>query len=263
MRYLMIVVLVLALLPAVALAEDGHQAKFNLQFNLSPEMKAAMAQSGGDGASMDGMMPEPINGQMWWTEKNLRMEIMFPAMGPGEDPFTGVILLDIPKQEMYMLDSSTKEASKVDLTNAAQAAGAPGLMGANPTELIGDWKANIEQIKAKPGTTVKELGKVTLDGQSCQHYSFDIDTTKLQEDPSLAEDTSLAGMLGAFGGEVWVAEDTGMPIKLTTSIMGMDMVYQLTDVKTWASQASLFEVPKDYTITTMEDMLAEPATATE
>jgi hypothetical protein len=255
MRYWLLV-LVLALLPVCALAEDGHQAKFNVQFSVGDEMKAAIAQSGGDAAAADGMVPEPITGQMWWTAKNMRMEITFPMMGEGGEPFTGILLIDLAKNLMYVVDSSTKEAAKVDLNDAAQAAGAPGLIGANPSELVGDWKKNIDSLKER-GVAVKELGQVSLNGTSCQHYTFEVDATKLQEDPAASDDTSLAGMLGTFGGEVWMAESTGMPVKLTTNIMGMALSYELSDIKAWQEQAGFFEVPAGYNITTMDEMTQE------
>lgn len=254
MRYLLIA-LVLVLLPLMAFGADGNYAKFTITFELSPEMQAMMEETGGGQNEMGGMFSDPMTGEMWWTDNNVRMEMILPGMMAEEDMSELIMLVDIPGNMMHMLNPTAMEAMEFDLAEMTESGGA-GMMGMDPTEMTGDWMKNIEQLKAQPGTIVKELGKATVDGKSCLHYSFEVDPEQMEE-PMPGGDESLAGMLGAFGGEIWVIEDSGIPIKFITSIMGMNMTYLLTDMKAWTPTEGIFDVPEDYTLVSMEDMMEE------
>ena len=257
MRY-WVISFILAFLPTLSFGAEGKNAKFAMSFELSPEIQAMMAESGGGQAGMASMVPEPMTGEMWWTDNNVRMDMVLPDMMSEEDFSSLIMLVDLPGKVMYMLNPTLMEAMEINLSDAGEGSGA-GMMGMNPTEMTTNWMSNIDQLKNQPGTTVNELGKASVDGYSCLHYSFDVDPSQLEE-PMPGDDEGLAGMLGAFGGEVWVVEETGVPIKLTTSIMGMDMTYKLTGLQAWTPTDSFFDVPEGYTILTMDDIMEDMAT---
>lgn len=164
---------------------------------------------------------------MWWTTGSMKMTLAFPPWVPIANTFEGTMLLDIANQVVYMLDPSTKEASKIDLNNPSQAGMAPGMMRINPSELTGDWSKDISRIDdaTEYATVKRELSQTTLNGMVCEHYTFGIDTTKLPADTAmLDENMSMIDMLGTYGGEAWVSQETGMPIKIAMSIMGLDVI---------------------------------------
>jgi hypothetical protein len=256
MRKLTTACIILLCMTSLAWAEAGHQAKFSLRFNLSSEMQQTISrQAGGNAELMQAMLPEPITGELWWTDTRMRVDTLTPQIGPNIDPQRETMLLDLKKRLMYLLDTAAKRATKLDLTQAGGGEGIAGLLGATPADLAADWDKLLAEIKQQPGGVVTDLGRTSVNGQECKHFAFDIDPT--EQPPSTDSGNSLASILGGLGGEIWLADGLDLPVKLTTSVMGLDVVWQLAGVETWQVQLGFFDVPKGYKVVEMDDELEQ------
>ena len=121
---------------------------------------------------------------------------------------------------VMIIDYATKTAySLMPDQKMATKVDMSSLKGSSPSDLVGSLPANTQ-----------EVGSDTVDGKSATVYQFQ------QRDSS---------------GKLWIWKDKGVPLKADVTASGIKATMEFTNYKFGTLDASLFEVPKDYTVTSV------------
>lgn len=247
--------LLLSLPMGISAAGDGHQATITMSYTMDLSGFNAPATKGHQkkGASTPAApaFDQTMTGVMYWAPARSRVELDMKEAGRM------ISICDWDKREMYSLDTQAKTARKIDLNRDI-----PGLnseLGNSMTNGM-DWDKTVASMKNVPGATLKEVGTATVNGIQCTVYMYTMDMSKLTQPSAQAgskgkaqQDAGMSEFIKSLGtskGKIWASKELNMAIKMDLAMGGMQMNWQLDDIKSWDVDESVFKVPEGYKIIT-------------
>jgi hypothetical protein len=242
---LMLAVAMLLAAPA-AHAADGYRAKFTVTMQFSDEFYKLAAKQGEDGAELDpeSLRMQPVNGLIYFSGSAVRLDMNVPS---------GVMstIVRQPEQLVYLIDHTSRTAWQVDLSGYAQSYQESGLPVLNPEEVFLHWDEVLAQLKQLKGLSYKDLGRQTVNGVPCHglRYSGRIeDVLKSGGVAVLPGLEPFKDLKGPWRGEYWLDERSGLPVKMHSVLLGIDYLWEITDLQAWDVSPALFMVPRGYRV---------------
>ena len=248
-RNITVALMMLVLTTTMALAAEGYHSDVAMSISMDPAMLGEM----GDIEGMDEMQNMNFTGQIYWTNDAFRSELDMGMLG-GEM----ITIYDYQEMMVYNLDAESKTAMKMDLSAQLADMEESGYPDFNPDMLFSNWEKTKAMLETMPGITLEELGAEAVNGRACQKISMVMDMTAALEAEGLsAEEIAEMDMGGEMSGTYWIDDTTETPIKMDMTMMGTQIIWELTGIEDWKVDRSLLTVPADYEVMTMEEMMAE------
>ena len=100
-------------------------------------------------------------------------------------------------------------------------------------QLFFSWQDAEDMIENLPGATVARLGQQKIAGQPCHGLRFKADLARMvkaQGISALPGQPALTDLCGPWTGEIWISDSLGLPLKLVTRMIGMEYVWEITEV---------------------------------
>lgn len=247
--------LLISLPTGIRAAANGHQATVTMSYKMDlgalnvPQAKGHPAKGAKTPAAST--LDRTMTGVMYWTAASSRVEMDMKDAGRI------ISICDWVKREMYSLDTTAKTARKIDLSQ--QIPGLNSQMGSSMTYGM-DWDKTVAEMKNVPGATLKEAGTGTVNGLPCTVYDYTIDMSKAVTPATPAKkkgnaqhDAALSEVLKSLGtgkGKIWASKELNIAVKMELAMSGMQMKYQLDNIKSWEVDESMFKIPAGYKIIT-------------
>lgn len=185
-----------------------------------------------------------INSKIWYGNKKIRMENeIATTQGIPAGMNKSSMILDSGKNTAYLMMPQNKTAIKVDsnMMNKMQGNQSSGNLTA---QMLSDPAQMQAQLKKNGG---KMVGAETILGYLCDIWQINSDIPNPQT--QVKENATV---------KVWLAHNLNIPLKLEMNTVkrGKFMTVYSKEIQTDVSMpSSLFEVPKDYQVTDMQQMM--------
>ena len=140
-----------------------------------------------------------------------------------QDRGKAVVVGDSATGKAFVLDPAKKTSMPM-----------PGMMGAGQQQDIDGFKKAFEAM----GGSVTKVGSEKISGYLCDKYET---KSKFSPEP----------------GHAWYSKELKMMLKTASSFRGVESKAEMTNIKKRKLADSLFEVPADYTVMTMEQMMQD------
>jgi len=246
-RIIAVAVVLAAFCHGIALAAEGHQAKFTITAKFGDEYFKRMAKATGqklEEIQRSNFDLSPVNGILYFTPSCLRMDLQ---VGQGIGILTEIV--DQNSKEIILVNHATQSAWRMSYEAMLSQYRQMGLPVTSPEKLFFSWEDAQSMIEAIPGATVSKLGQQQLAGQPCHGLRFKADLAKMvkaQGISALPNQPAVTDLSGPWMGEIWIADKLGLPMKLTTQMIGMDYTWEITEVNDWKPIAALLAIPPGY-----------------
>jgi hypothetical protein len=187
-----------------------------------------------------------INSKIWYGDKKIRMENeVAPTQGIPAGMTKSSMIVDSGKNIAYFMMPQNKTAIKVDSAMINKMQGNQG--GGNlSSQMLSDPSQMQAQLKKNGG---KMVGAEKVIGYLCDIWQVKTDITNPQNQEK--ENATI---------KVWLAHQLNIPLKMemNTAKRGKFMTILSKNVQTGVSMpSSLFEVPRDYQVTDMKQMMGQ------
>ena len=246
MRLALLLAVAMLLAAPAAQAADGYHAKFTVTMDFSDEFYKLAAKQGEEGAELDpeSLRMEPVSGMIYISDSAVRLDMNVPS---------GVMsaIVRQPEQLVYLINHETRTAWQVDMakyTGRYQEAGLPVL---NLEQVFMHWDDVLAQLKQLKGLTYKDLGRQTVNGVACHGLRYSGRMEDVLKSGSVSVLPGLApfeDLEGPWRGEFWLDERSGLPMKMHSFLLGIDYLWEITDLQAWDVSPVLFDVPRGYRV---------------
>jgi hypothetical protein len=186
-----------------------------------------------------------VNSKIWYGNKKIRMENeMAPVQGMPAGMNKSSMIMDSGTNTAYLMMPQNKTAIKVDsaMMNKMQGAQAGG--GNLASQMLADPSQMQDQLKKNGG---KMVGAEKVLNYLCDIWQINTDIPNPQT--QIKENATI---------KVWLAHSLNIPLKveMNSAKRGKFMTVVSKNVQTGVNiPASMFEVPKDYQVTDMKQMM--------
>jgi hypothetical protein len=242
MRTLVLGLFVSILLVAPAAAAQGYRGKIKTTIALGASFFKAADPRGTSGLAPGDFTIPPVTGMLYLSGSRLRMDMTTPQ---------GTLTTLFDGQSGYLLDSRKRVAWLMPGLEASNG----DLPLFNLDAMANNWETVSQQLANTSGLTARRLGRKTVNGMGCTGVKFsgDIRTLLAADEVQIVPGLpTLTNLKGNWTGTFWVSDKLGLPIRMASSFSGIDLTWQVLDLKAIDVPDALLRLPPGFKVRPME-----------
>jgi hypothetical protein len=224
-------------LPAPAHAIEGYKGRVSTEITLGDAFFRAIDPRHDLPLQPGDFTIPPVTGVVYLGGDKLRMDMNTPVG-------TVTTLVDAGTHAVYTIDHLKRIAWRARPSKPGS--DVPVL---NLERMAYDWVRAYELLGAVPGMKVARLGEKKIGGEACHGLSARgdisrlLDADEVQVAPGIP---ALRKLKGPWNGSFWISKRTGLPMRMSSSFMGVSLSWQIAALESWDVPETMLMVPQGY-----------------